>query len=268
MSPWTLRALIVLLAPLLLAQGRRTRAVTPRLPEPTGPRQGRAGQGRPMRLLIAGDSAAAGVGVDSQDQALSGHVVRALAPHVELHWRLIAQTGYTTRDLTERLRAEPAQPFDVALLSLGVNDVTGSVRTAAWLRQQRELVDLLHQRFQVGQVLLTCVPPMQAFTALPQPLRALLGARAARFNAALGEALLNWPSLPACDLVQVSPPALADTLANGHPEAQPGAHPESLAADGFHPGAAAYEAWGRQAGERILARRRLDILPASPKKNR
>lgn len=255
MSPWTLRALIVLLAPLLLAQGRRTRAVTPRLPEPAGPREGRTGQGLPLRLLIAGDSAAAGVGVDSQDQALSGQVARALTPHFELHWRLIAQTGWTTADLTERLRAEPAEPFDVALLSLGVNDVTGTVRTAAWLRQQRELADLLHQRFRVSQVLLTCVPPMQAFTALPQPLRALLGARAAQFNAALRDALSNWPAPPQCDLVQVPPPA--------HPGARPGAnpasHPAALASDGFHPGAATYEAWADQVARRLVA-----SSPAAP----
>jgi hypothetical protein len=46
------------LGPLLLVQGRHVRAVTPRLPEPSGPRSGRAGQGAPLRLLVAGDSAA------------------------------------------------------------------------------------------------------------------------------------------------------------------------------------------------------------------
>ena len=56
------------LAPLLWAQGVHTRRKTVVLPEPPGPRSGRTGSGSMLRLLIAGDSAAAGVGVDHQDQ--------------------------------------------------------------------------------------------------------------------------------------------------------------------------------------------------------
>ncbi len=51
------------LAPLLLWQGRHVRRVTPRLPEAAGPRAGTTGHGPPLRLLVLGDSAAAGVGV-------------------------------------------------------------------------------------------------------------------------------------------------------------------------------------------------------------
>ena len=237
MKAWTLRALFVLLAPLLMVQGRYTRAVTPRLPEPPGPREGRTGQGPALRLLIAGDSAAAGVGVDEQSAALSGHLVANLAPHFDVHWKLIAQTGYCTRDLLTRLRLEPAQPFDVAVLSLGVNDVTGLVRTPMWLEQQRELLDLLHQRLGIRHVLLTRVPPMHAFSALPQPLRALLGLRARALNGALEHAASRWGGEPRCELLGFEAPV----------------HPEALAPDGFHPGAATYRQWGRVAAQRVLS---------------
>ncbi|KAB0649370.1 SGNH/GDSL hydrolase family protein, partial [Burkholderia diffusa] len=53
------------LGPLLLMQGRRVRRVTPRLAEAAGPRDGTAGDGPPLRVLVLGDSAAAGVGVAS-----------------------------------------------------------------------------------------------------------------------------------------------------------------------------------------------------------
>ena len=102
---WVRRALFVLFSPLLLAQGRYTRAVTPRLPEPSGARSGQAGNGRGLRLLIAGDSAAAGVGIEHQQAALSGQLVAALTPHFDLCWQRIAQTGYTTRHLQARPRA-------------------------------------------------------------------------------------------------------------------------------------------------------------------
>ena len=56
----------VLLGPVLLAQGIYTRRMTPRLPEAEGERQGEAGSGDVLRLLIVGDSAAAGVGAATQ----------------------------------------------------------------------------------------------------------------------------------------------------------------------------------------------------------
>ena len=56
--------LLGLLGPALWVQGKYVRRVTPRLPEPPGPRSGHCGQGPQLRLLIAGDSAAARVGAD------------------------------------------------------------------------------------------------------------------------------------------------------------------------------------------------------------
>ena len=51
-----------LLAPLIVPQGLWVRATIPLLQEPPGERQGTSGDGPPLRLLILGDSAAAGVG--------------------------------------------------------------------------------------------------------------------------------------------------------------------------------------------------------------
>ncbi|EEX09439.1 hypothetical protein SL1157_1477 [Ruegeria lacuscaerulensis ITI-1157] len=50
------------LLPLLAAQALMVRQRALRLPEPSGPREGRQGRGPRLRLLIVGDSSAAGVG--------------------------------------------------------------------------------------------------------------------------------------------------------------------------------------------------------------
>ena len=82
----------LLLGPVLLAQGRYVRGTTPRLPEAAGPRSGQMGDsGQALRLLLVGDSAAAGVGVARQEQALLGQLVAGLAPLRPLHWRLLAR---------------------------------------------------------------------------------------------------------------------------------------------------------------------------------
>ena len=73
-------ALKLVLAPVLVAQAMRTRRRAPVLPEAAGAarRPRRAAAHGALRVLIAGDSSAAGVGVAHQDQALAGHLARAL----------------------------------------------------------------------------------------------------------------------------------------------------------------------------------------------
>ncbi|MFU8897179.1 MAG: SGNH/GDSL hydrolase family protein [Gammaproteobacteria bacterium] len=230
---WRLAALS--LAPIILVQGLNVRRVTPRLPEANGQRWGTAGQGPRLRLLIAGDSAAAGVGATSQDEALAGAVVRDLGKSFSVHWVLDARNGRKTVDVLARMESMEAGPFDVALLSLGVNDVTGGTRSAVWVAQQRSLVKLLKRRFGVQHVLLTCLPPMHAFPALPQPLRWILGARARQFTALLRDLAATDPD---CEVVTPDLPL----------------DPAYMAADGFHPGPPAYAEWGREAAATIRRR--------------
>lgn len=224
--------LLVPLAPLLWAQGVHTRRKTPVLPEPPGPRSGRAGAGPVLRLLIAGDSAAAGVGVDHQDEALCGQLQALLTPRFDLQWELIARTGHTTADLLECLHATPPRPLDVVVLSLGVNDVTGLVPLRRWMQQQRALATLLKQRFEARQVLVAAVPPMGQMLAMPQPLRWVMGRRAALLNAALAHALRDQGH---CQILHLPPTGL----------------PGALARDGLHPGAATYRAWADAAAKAL-----------------
>ncbi|WP_020407499.1 SGNH/GDSL hydrolase family protein [Hahella ganghwensis] len=212
------------LAPLLIYQGKKVRRETPRLPEPLGARCGKTGTGEPLRLLIAGDSAAAGVGVEAQDQALAGRLCRQLAERYRLSWKLVAQTGYTAADVVTRLQAEPEQRFDVALLSVGVNDVTGRTSIKAWNQHLWGLSDLLRQRFSVETILFTSVPPMHLFPALPQPLRWYLGYRADMLDQSMRNLFRDQPDIKVIE--SFSEP-----------------NPSFIAADGFHPGAAGYEEW-------------------------
>ena len=223
------------LGPLLLLQGRHVRRVTPRLAEAAGPRDGTAGDGPPLRLLIAGDSAAAGVGVPVQGRALSGQLVAALAATHRVSWRLIARTGWTTRDLLVQIEAEPAARFDVAVTSLGVNETTGGVPPARWLRDQAALVAALSQRFGIARVVLSAVPPMGRFPALPQPLRFYLGMRARRLDTALA----HWAaSRDDCEHLPIAFPR----------------EPGMAAPDGFHPSETACALWAAQVAAAIRRR--------------
>lgn len=212
------------LAPLIIAQGLYVRWVTPRLPEPPGERSGINGSGPPLRLLILGDSAAAGVGVSTQSQALSGQLVDALGSDFRLSWKLIAQTGNTAKKVLAEIKtAEPAM-FDVAVTSIGVNDVTHGTKSGKWIDQQGQIIELLQSKFHAQHIILTSIPPMHLFPALPQPLRWYLGVRAKRLNSALKKFAEGCNR---CEFVTINFPLEA----------------AYMAADGFHPGAPAYSIW-------------------------
>ncbi|MDF9773996.1 SGNH/GDSL hydrolase family protein [Pseudomonas baetica] len=130
----------ILLGPVLLAQGLYTRRVTPRLPEAEGERQGEVGSGDVLRLLIVGDSAAADVGAATQGEAPSGRLVERLADDYQVAWKLWARTGLDAQGLLELLEQHAPEPFDVALLSIGVNDVTSTLAVDQWLARQRRLM--------------------------------------------------------------------------------------------------------------------------------
>lgn len=127
------------LAPLLLAQGCRVRRTTPRLPEAAGLRRGEEGAGPGLRLLIVGDSAAAGVGVATQAQALSGRLLTSLVADFRVRWRLVAATGYTAQDVLDRLRLTvtfyhvPLHPYVASDNLPQLGRFAGSLRPAFWV---------------------------------------------------------------------------------------------------------------------------------------
>ena len=226
LAKWTL-------GPLLLLQGRGVRRTVPVLPEPPGGRQGEAGEGALLRLLVLGDSAAAGMGAASQDEALAGRIVAALRERFRIEWRLVARTGATTASTIRHLGRIDPFATDVVVTSLGVNDVTCDVGVGEFLALQAKLHALLRERFGARLVVASAVPPMDRFPALPQPLRWYLGARARELDRALAG------SLPDGRGTEYLP--FAGELDRAH-----------MAADGFHPGPAVYSAWGAAAAARIM----------------
>ena len=175
----------LLLLPLLVWQGWRTRQTALHLPEAEPPDRGQFGQGESGPTVVGlGDSVIAGVGVQVLSESLTGSVARCLAERLdrEVSWQTIGTNGYRLVDLLGRLKTEPVSPADIYLVSIGVNDVTGLTSLLRWQMQVIELTSILDN---TSTLVLLGVPPMQYFTALPQPLRQVLGIRAALLDKTL-----------------------------------------------------------------------------------
>lgn len=226
---------LALLAPVLLLQGRKVRRTALQLPEASGKRIRTFGSSscQPINILIIGDSAAAGVGVDTQSQALSGQLYHHLHQHIAARIEVIAASGETTPACLARLQQSDPGPQDVVITSLGVNDVTGSGSVNQWLQAQANLHHYLTTKLHCSLLIVSAIPPMQRFWLLPQPLRWYLASRAQHFNQKL---FAQTQSNPATRFVN-----LQDDSAD-----------LPLAADGFHPSAAVYQHWAAHCAGLIL----------------
>ncbi|QNX89079.1 SGNH/GDSL hydrolase family protein [Acinetobacter seifertii] len=220
----------LLLLPVLFVQGSKVRKNTPRLLEPKGEREGGIGQGKPLSLLILGDSAAAGVGVETQKEALSGAIIQELQNEFFLQWKLHAKTGDTTRQVFHALQHSEERKYDVIVTSIGVNDVTKLTSAKSWIQQQKQLFEHIQKRFQPKLIIVSGVPPMQHFPALPNPLAWLFGQYAEQMN----QKLQQW----------LAPQSQFKFLQYDIETFQ--AMNLTMASDGFHPSKEVYEIWGRQ----------------------
>lgn len=226
----------IVLGPLLLAQGRHVRRTTPRLPEPDGPRSGTEGAGvaPALRVLVVGDSSAAGVGVERQEAALAQPLARALAARRSgpVSWQLVAKSGICTAEAIDLLHASRIARADVLVTAIGMNDVTGQ-RAARFLRDFEELWRVAARVAGVRRGVVSGLPPLHALPAAPQPLRWYLGRYARHLDLALEQWVAQRPHLAFCPL-------------------QWAAEPGSIASDGFHPGPGGYARWSSEAADRVV----------------
>ena len=233
-----LRTATLALFPALLIQGNRVKKNTIRLPEAEGARDGITGQGQTLSLLILGDSAAAGVGVAHQNDALLGAVVSALQHQYQVHWRLEAQSGDTTSQVIQKTQKMVNQKYDVVVTSVGVNDVTRLMSARTWIKQQQQFYQLIQAKFQPELIIATGVPPMHLFPALPNPLSWLFGQYAKQMNLQLEKIVskqkdMQWIEY---DIQKYQSMNL------------------KMAKDGFHPSKEIYQIWGKEVADRILER--------------
>lgn len=226
------------LGPLLLPQSRWLRRHALRLPEATGPRAGEIGHGAPgLRLLVVGDSSAAGVGVADQAQALALPLAQGLAVAlaVPVAWQLVARTGINTAEARALVRQSELRPADVVVTALGVNDVSSQTPAGRFIEQTALLWSELQQRTGARWAVLSGLPPMHMLRAVPHPLRWYLG----RYAAWLDAAVRDWSGerrLGYCALQWSTDPAV-------------------LAEDGFHPGPRLYPQWAQRLAQIIVQAR-------------
>lgn len=188
----------------------------------------------PLRLVLLGDSAALGVGVDRAADTVGGQLARLLsegvagAPPRQVYLSSVGVSGSRSADLaTQVARALLGERPDVAVILVGANDVTALRRPGESAAYVASAVRRLRDA-RVEVVVGTC-PDLGAVRALAQPLRQITGWMGRR--TALAQA---WA-------VRDAGGRVVDLAAETGPVFR--ADAGTLSDDGYHPSADGYRVW-------------------------
>lgn len=240
------------LLPIYLHQSYKVRRDTIRLPEPMGDRKGIttiSNVPNPLNVLVLGDSAGAGVGVTHQSDAFLGQFVAELSQNSKIkqkfgniYWQLQATTGHTSFDLLKRLYTLPAITTDVAVISIGVNDITNRMSVLQWQTNIQDIIEILQRKFTTRHIIFASIPPMQLMPALPSPLNRLLGRMASHLDDALQQQCKKNISQNGQKVHYL----FADFQKYGLNER------DLFAKDGFHPSNLTYKFWSKTVVEFVV----------------
>jgi len=218
------RIMQTLLLPILLIQGNMVRKQAIELPEAKGARKGLCGSGKDLSIIFLGDSSACGVGVDHLDDALSGRLLTSIKDEYSCDWSILAKSKITTRDLIKIIQNEANTKVDVAVICIGMNDITAGKHAESWILELSELRSLLTEKFAAKKMIFSGIPPVRHLKQISQPLHYVLSLKASVFENALQEFCVSHQN---CHYVDINLPVNKQTMAK----------------DGFHPNKIFYSTW-------------------------
>ncbi len=205
------------------------------------------GEGEPLRLIALGESTVAGVGARTHETGLAGQLALALAKHTHrsVEWLVVARSGINARKCRAELVPQlSGRGADVVMIALGVNDAIEFHTARRWASDVEKLIEAVRAQLGDALVLLSGVPPLNYFPALPEPLSFVLGAR----SAALGRASLKL--VKKLKRVEYVPFRIEGER-----------YDDLFCRDGFHPGELGYSRWAEQLAEAFM-HYRVDQVPA------
>lgn len=229
-------ALSWLLVPVALYQGLGVRRRTPRLAPPRGAQLGRVGDASPAwRLLVIGDSSAAGVGAERVSETLAPQLARIihLQTNEAVAWRAAGANSAIASEIRDHIVPNiEARDFTHIVLAVGTNDMKNYLSAKQFKKGFGSLLYSIHARWPQATVIWSPVVDMRDVPAMPWLLARIMAMRTQ---------LINGMGARMCRERQAI--AATPLPING---------PGGFAIDGFHANAAGYRAWAEHLAVLIL----------------
>lgn len=232
------RSAVLAFLPVIVVQGRRVRRTVERLPAASGITGQVGAGGDVLRLVVVGDSVAAGVGVSHHRDSMAGRAAARLHERSgrPVAWEVLARSGADARGVAALVADAPCLAgADAVAVSVGVNDVKNLRSDAAWRDGLAATLEAVVASAPRAKVFLLGLPPVDALPALPRPLADLLGARGRRMDRIGAEVAAGFDNVTRLGFSQSEMDGVL----------------QPFASDGFHPGAALHDMFAREIADRM-----------------
>jgi lysophospholipase L1-like esterase len=178
-----------LLLPVAAYYGLQIRRKTPRLPPPRGSQRGRLGtsgdSSADLRILIMGDSSAAGVGADRVEDTLAPQLAAVIQARSgqSVSWRAAGANSAVARDLRDRILPNiEERDFTHIVLTVGTNDMKNYLTAMQFKKGFGGLLYAIHARWPDAKVVWSPVLHMPDVPVLPPVLAWILSLRTRIIN--------------------------------------------------------------------------------------
>ncbi len=225
-------------APFLYLQSKYVRRKIGRLPDAAGETSGKFAADnldQAAKLLVIGESTAAGVGARTHEAALAGQFARFLSRKIgkSVEWRVIGKSGITVAETIRELVPQiPNEKFDYILVALCGNEVLKLRSPRQFRRDMLRLLGILQTRNANATFFITNAPAVRLSPILPHPIKFILGHLSALHDKNIRE--FTAPM----DKILYFP--------------QPNEVVEDFFADGIHPSEKGYALWSERMIETLL----------------
>lgn len=226
-----------LMLPVYVWQGLGVRRRTHRMPPPRNAGDyAFDGKGEPLRLLVIGDSSAAGVGVETIEKSFAWRLPHYIAERSgrPANVRIAGMNSATSAHIRDHVvpNIEP-RDFDYIALNIGTNDAKNFHSGRRFCADFGTLIYALKARFPGAAIIWSGVLDLEHVPALPAPLNRVLGVRS-RLIDHNGRVLCRERGVLAPD-----------------PEWR--VVEENFSEDGFHASAAGYDEWASNLADYIVS---------------
>jgi len=222
--------LILPFSPFLYLQSQYVRRKVGRLPDAGGDKKGRfTGGADSVRLLVLGESTAAGVGASTHETGLAGQFSRFLGEKIgkSVEWQVVGKSGITVKRTIDELVPEiPDEKFDYIMLALCGNEVLSLRSPRTFRRDMRQLIAILKEKNADATYFITNAPAVRLSPILPFPIKSILGQLSAMHDANAREFTSEMPKV--------------------YYFHQPSSVPADFFADGIHPSEKGYMVWSKR----------------------
>lgn len=225
-----------LLLPIAIHLGLRVRKKAQRLPPPSGKAKGQIGKGEAeLRLLVIGDSSAAGVGADEIGDTLGPLLATRFnaATGKTVAWRNAGANSAVASQLRDYVVPNiEERDFTHVLIAVGTNDAKNFLTRSQFKKGFGGLLYAVHTRWPEAQIFWSPVIDMTSVPALPPTLGFILGLRVRIINA-MGTQLCTERHAVAIEPLPVE-------------------NADGFAIDGFHANKLGYEHWADHVSKFML----------------